>query len=57
MRPMHKTPAPIPPVEIKVELLPDGTVTSAQVVDPDRMQTDPAFRDAMEAAQFSNAVR
>jgi hypothetical protein len=31
----HKTPAPIPPVEIKVELLPDGTVTSAQVVDPD----------------------
>ena len=34
---------PIPVVEIKVELLPDGTVSSAQVVDSDRMQTDPAF--------------
>jgi hypothetical protein len=46
----QKTPAPIPTVEIKVELLPDGTVSSAQVENPDRMQTDPAFRDAAEAA-------
>ena len=39
-----------PAVEIKVELLPDGTVSSARVVNPDRMQADPAFRDAAEAA-------
>jgi hypothetical protein len=47
----HKTLAPIPTVEIKVELLPDGTVTSAQLVNPGRVQTDPAFRDAVEAAR------
>ena len=47
----QNTAAPIPTVEIKAELLPDGTVTSAQVVNPQRTQSDPAFRDAAEAAQ------
>ena len=39
-----------PAVEIKVELLPDGTVTSAQVVDAERMQTDLDFREDAQAA-------
>jgi hypothetical protein len=38
-----------PVVEIKVELLPDGTVTSAEVVDAERMQTDSDFREEAQA--------
>jgi hypothetical protein len=38
-----------PVVEIKVELLPDGTVSSAKVVDAERMQTDAAFREEAQA--------
>jgi hypothetical protein len=46
----QKNAARIPPVEIQVELLPDGTVSSAQVVKADRMKTDAAFQDAADAA-------
>jgi len=38
-----------PVVEIKVELLPDGTVTSAEVIDAERMQTDSDFREEAQA--------
>jgi len=38
-----------PAVEIKVELLPDGTVSSAEVVDAERVQTDSDFREEAQA--------
>jgi hypothetical protein len=43
-------PASVPVVEIHVELLPDGSVQSAEIVDAPRMATDANFRATAQAA-------
>ena len=43
-------PASVPVVEIHVELLPDGSVQSAEIVDAPRMATDASFRATAQAA-------
>src|SRR6516165_9849739 len=47
----NKVQGNLPMVEIKTELLPDGTVKSVEIVDAQRMESDAAFREMATSAR------